>query len=226
MDALANTAQECGVAVVCGDTKVVERGSADGLFINTAGIGVPLAGYRPAPPQPGDRVLVSGTLGDHEAAIFQAREKLGHALDLRSDCAPLHSLVEAMLATAAYGVRVMRDPTRGGVGTVLNELVRGSGCAVVLDEAHLPVSTAVRGLCEIVGFDPLYLANEGKLVGIVAAAEAEALLGAMRQHPLGANAAVIGEVVKDPKERVYLRTTFGGSRVVAVPEGGQLPRIC
>jgi hydrogenase expression/formation protein HypE len=226
LDSLAATAKAAGVAVVCGDTKVVERGSADGLFINTAGIGVPIGDFRPTPPRPGDCVLVSGTLGDHEAAIFQAREKLGRDETLRSDCAPLNGLVAAMLAVGGSGVRVMRDATRGGVGTVLNELARGSGCSVRLDEERLPVSPQVRGLCEIVGFDPLYLANEGKLVCIAAPATAPTVLAAMRSHGLGANSAIIGEVVADAKERVYLQTGFGGSRVVSVPEGIQLPRIC
>ena len=225
LDSLAATAREAGVAVVCGDTKVVERGSADGLFINTAGIGVPTAGFRPTSPRPGDCVLVSGTIGDHEAAIFQAREQLGRCADLRSDCAPLNGLVAAMLGVGG-GVRVMRDATRGGLGTVLNELVRGSACSALLDDERLPVSPQVRGLCEIVGFDPLYLANEGKLLCIAAPAASAALLAAMQSHGLGANSAIIGEIVADPKERVYLRTGFGGSRVVSVPEGVQLPRIC
>jgi hydrogenase expression/formation protein HypE len=226
LDSLAATARDAGVAVVCGDTKVVEHGSADGLFINTAGIGVPSHDFRPALPRPGDVVLVSGTIGDHEAAIFQAREKLGRYPGLCSDCAPLNGLVAAMLDAGCAGVRVMRDATRGGVGTVLNELVRRSGCSVMLDEERLPLSPQVRGLCEIVGFDPLYLANEGKLVCIAAPEAAAALLGAMQSHGLGTNSASIGEVVADAKERVYLRTGFGGSRVVAVPEGIQLPRIC
>lgn len=226
LDSLAATAREAGVAVVCGDTKVVEHGSADGLFINTAGIGVPLHGFRPAAPRPGDCVLVSGTIGDHEAAIFQAREKLGRYEELCSDCAPLNGLVATMLGVDGNGVRVMRDATRGGVGTVLNELVRGSGCGIMLDEERLPVSPPVRGLCEIVGFDPLYLANEGKLLCLAAPAAAAALLAAMQSHGLGANSASIGEVVADAKERVYLRTGFGSSRVVSVPEGIQLPRIC
>jgi hydrogenase expression/formation protein HypE len=226
LDSLAATARQAGVAVVCGDTKVVEHGSADGLFINTAGIGMPVPGFRPTRPRPGDCILVNGTLGDHEAAIFQAREKLGRHEALCSDCAPLNGLVAAMLNADAGGVRMMRDATRGGVGTVLNELVRGSGCSAMLDEERLPVSAPVRGLCEIVGFDPLYLANEGKLVCIAAPATATALLAAMRAHGLGIDSAIIGEVVADTKERVYLRTGFGGSRVVSVPEGAQLPRIC
>jgi hydrogenase expression/formation protein HypE len=226
LDSLAATARECGVTVVCGDTKVVERGGADGLFINTAGIGIPVAGFNPAPPQARDRVLVSGTIGDHEAAIFQAREKLGVAAALRSDCAPLNSLTEAMLAAAAAGIRLMRDPTRGGVGTILNELLRGSGCGILLDEDRLPLRTEVRGLCEIVGFDPLYLANEGKLVCLAAADVAEDLLAVMRRHPDGRDAALVGEVVPDAREGVYLRTGFGSTRMVAVLEGAQLPRIC
>ena len=226
LDSLTATAREAGVAVVCGDTKVVEHGNADGLFINTAGIGVPLGDFRPSLPRAGDRVLVSGTIGDHEAAIFQAREKLGRYEGLCSDCAPLNGLVAALLAAGSQGVRIMRDATRGGVGTVLNELTHGSGCSIMLADEHIPLSAQVRGLCEIVGFDPLYLANEGKLVCIAAPEVAETVLAAMRGHALGAESAVIGEVVADAKERVYLCTGFGGSRVVAVPEGVQLPRIC
>jgi len=224
-DSIAAAARDAGVSVVCGDTKVVEAGGADGLFINTAGIGVPIAGYAPGPILHGDKVLVSGTIGDHEAAIFQARENLGRRLAIASDCASLHGLVAAMLATGV-AVRVMRDPTRGGIGAALNELLAGSGCSVELEEDAIPLREEVRGMCELVGFDPMYLANEGKLVCFAAAEGAAALLAAMKAHALGAGAAAIGEVAADGRERVYLRSGFGGSRIVAMPSGVQLPRIC
>jgi len=225
IDSIAKTAAEAGVGVVCGDTKVVERGGADGLFINTAGIGAPIDDYRPSNIQPGDKVIASGTIGDHEAAVFRAREDLGRHMNLESDCAPLHRLVAAMIS-AAPSIRVMRDPTRGGVGAVLNELIERTACSINIEEDAVPIRREVAGICELVGFEPLYLASEGRLVCIVAAGEAEALLAAMRAHPQGADAAVIGEVASDPHERVYLRTPFGGSRIVALPAGVQLPRIC
>ena len=225
ISSIAASAADAGVSVVCGDTKVVEHGSADGLFINTAGIGVPIGDYRLGKLRPGDSIIVSGTIGDHEAAIFQVRENLGRKMNLASDCAPLHDLVRKMLE-AAPAIRVMRDPTRGGVGAVLNELAAGTACSFSIDEDCVPIRQEVRGICELVGFDPIYLANEGKLVCIVAADDARAVLAAMRAHPLGKDAAVIGEVIADPRERVYLRSAFGGSRIVTMPTGVQLPRIC
>lgn len=225
IDSLAQAAADAGVSVVCGDTKVVESGSADGLFINTAGIGIPMNGFSPSAIRPGDKVLVSGTIGDHEAAVFRAREELGHNLTLDSDCAPLHDLVATMIG-AAGSIRVMRDPTRGGVGTVLNELAAGTGCSISVEEDALPIKREVLGMCELVGFDPIYLANEGKLVCIVAPDEADGLLAAMRAHPLGEAAAIIGDVTADRRERIYLRTAFGGSRIISLPTGVQLPRIC
>ncbi|NQT20082.1 MAG: hydrogenase expression/formation protein HypE [Planctomycetes bacterium] len=225
IDSLSEAAAEAGVSVVCGDTKVVERGSADGLFINTAGIGAPIDGFSPSAIQPGDKVIISGTIGDHEAAVFRAREELGHKLTLDSDCAPLHDLVATMLS-AAGSIRVMRDPTRGGVGAVLNELAAHTACSIRVEEAALPIKPEVLGMCELVGFDPIYLANEGKLVCIVSSADTDALLAAMQAHPLGKDAAIIGEVTADERERIYLRTAFGGSRIVSLPTGVQLPRIC
>ena len=225
IDSLAQAAAEAGVSVVCGDTKVVESGSADGLFINTAGIGIPMDDFSPSAIQPGDKVLVSGTIGDHEAAVFRAREELGRNLPLDSDCASLHDLVATMIG-AAGSIRVMRDPTRGGVGAVLNELAAGTACSISVEEDALPIKREVLGMCELVGFDPIYLANEGKLVCIVGADEADVLLAAMRAHPLGEAAAIIGDVTADRHERIYLRTAFGGSRVISLPTGVQLPRIC
>jgi len=226
IDSLAKTAAEAGVSVVCGDTKVVERGGADGVFINTAGIGAPLAKFRQNPIQPGDKVIANGTIGDHEAAIFRAREKLGRQMELNSDCAPLHGLVGAIVDAAAGGVRVMRDPTRGGVGAVLNELAEGSKCSFTVQEDDIPVRNEVRGICELVGFDVMYLANEGKVVCVVSDDAAGAVLDAMRAHPLGVDAAIIGEVTDDTRERVYLASGFGGRRIVSLPTGVQLPRIC
>ena len=225
IDSIAAASAEAGVSVACGDTKVVERGSADGLFINTAGIGVPVNGFRPGKLQPKDKVLVSGTIGDHEAAIFRARENLGRKLTLSSDCASLHDLTATMIA-AAGSIRVMRDPTRGGLGAVLNELVSGTNCGISIEEDAIPIRREVLGICELVGFDPIYLANEGKLVCIAGADEADILLAAMRAHPQGADAAIIGEVTPDANERVLLRTAFGGSRMISLPTGVQLPRIC
>jgi len=225
LDSLAAEAARAGVSVVCGDTKVVERGGADGLFINTAGIGAPLDGFAPSPVRAGDAVLVSGSIGEHEAAVFQAREGVCRHLELESDCAALHELVAAMIE-AAPCIHAMRDPTRGGLGAVLNELVGGTGCGILLDEAAVPVSEAVMGVCELAGFDPLYLACEGRLVCIAPADDAARLLATMRAHPLGAGAAVIGQVLDDPAERVRLRTAFGGGRIIPMPSGVQLPRIC
>jgi len=226
LDSIAKTASEAGVSVVCGDTKVVERGGADGLFINTAGIGAPLENFRQSAIQPGDKVIVNGTIGDHEAAIFRAREKLGRQMVLNSDCAPLHELVASMVDAAGGGVRVMRDPTRGGVGAVLNELANGSKCSFTIQEDDIPIRNEVRGICELVGFDVMYLANEGKVVCVVSDGAAGAVLDAMRAHPLGRDAAIIGELTDDTRERVYLASGFGGRRIVSLPTGGQLPRIC
>ena len=225
VSSIAATAAAAGVSVVCGDTKVVERGGADGLFINTAGIGAALAGYRAGSVGPGDVILVSGTIGDHEAAVFRVREQLGRKLDISSDCAPLNGLVEAMIA-AAPSIRVMRDPTRGGVGAVLNELAGGTGCSFNINEEAIPIRDEVRGMCELVGFEPIYLANEGKIVCIAPAEAAGELLAAMRAHPLGRNAAIIGQVLADRRERVFMQSPYGGCRIISMPAGTQLPRIC
>lgn len=224
-DAMAATARAVGVEIVTGDTKVVERGSADGLFINTAGVGERCDGYEPAPSQAGDAVLVSGPVGDHEAAIFQAREQVARKLDIESDCAALWPLVEALLPHGR-GIRVMRDPTRGGLATVACELAAQGGQSIELDEAAVPVRPTVRGLCELVGFDPLYMANEGRVVVVAAPDVADGVLHAMQAHPLGAEAAIIGRVLDEPKGRCYLRTAVGGSRVLRMLAAGQLPRIC
>ena len=221
-------AQRAGVAVATGDTKVVERGKGDGVYLSTAGVGVLAVGRElsPAAIRPGDRVIVSGTLGDHGMAIMIARGGLELEVDLQSDTAPLHELALGLLEAAGDGVRCLRDPTRGGVATVLNELALGAEVGVVLDEAALPVRPEVNGACEILGIDPLYVANEGKLVAIVAPERTEAALAALRSQPLGAQAAVVGEVRGEPPGMVLLETAFGGSRVVDMLAGDPLPRIC
>lgn len=220
-------ARQAGVQLVTGDTKVVDRGSADGLYITTAGIGLVPAGAELGAHlvRPGDQVLVSGTIGDHGMAVMLARGDLALDAPFSSDTAPLTDLVAALLA-AAPSVRWMRDPTRGGVGTVCNELAHDTQLAVVLDEADIPVAPAVGGACDILGIDPLYVANEGKLVAVVPPEQADAALAAMRRHPLGTAAARIGDIRDDPPGIVVLRTAFGGTRIVDMLVGDPLPRIC
>jgi hydrogenase expression/formation protein HypE len=224
---MAEAARSAGVSVVTGDTKVVGRGAADGLFITTAGVGLIPPGCELGPERvrPGDAVLVSGTIADHGMAVMLARGDLALEADIRSDTAPLGGLVEALFA-AAPSTRWMRDPTRGGLGTVCNELARATDLAVVLDETRIPIDPAVAASCELLGIDPLYVANEGKLVAIVPADEAEAALTALRADPLGARAAAIGEIRDDPAGVVVLLTTFGGTRIVDMLVGDPLPRIC
>ena len=220
-------ARRAGVAIVAGDTKVVERGKADGVFITTAGVGVLERDLVLAPQQvrPGERVIVSGSIGDHGMAIMIARGDLELESDLRSDTAPVHELAAALL-DATDEVRWLRDPTRGGVATVLAELALAAEVGVVLEEAALPITDEVNGACEILGIDPLYVANEGKLVAVVGPEGVEAALAALKAHPLGAGAALIGEVRADPSGMVLLDTAFGGSRVVDMLAGDPLPRIC
>ena len=225
---MRRAADAAGVAVVAGDTKVVELGKGDGVFVTTTGIGlverdVELSSQRVVP---GDRVLVSGTIGDHGIAVLVARGGLELETDLESDTAPLNGLVETLLEAAGPGVRWLRDPTRGGVATTLNELALDSELSVVLDESTLPIRPSVAGACEILGLDALYVANEGKLVAILAPETADVALGAVRGHPLGADAALIGEVRQAPAGMVFLETAFGGSRVVDMLVGDPLPRIC
>ncbi len=224
---MAQAAAQAGVSIVTGDTKVVDTGSADGLYITTAGIGIVPAGRRLAADlvRPGDVVLVSGTLADHGVAVMLARGDLDLEADVESDTAPLGALVEALLA-AAPDTRWLRDPTRGGVGTVCNELAADAGVAVVLQEAALPLRRPVVGACDLLGIDPLYVANEGKLVAVVPAAQAQDALAAMRAHPLGADAAVIGRIAAEPERIVLLETSFGGTRIVDMLVGDPLPRIC
>lgn len=224
---MAAASRAAGVPVVAGDTKVVERGKADGVYISTTGVGVVPEGVAVGGgrARPGDRVLVSGTLGDHGVAILSAREDLGFDTELCSDSAPLHGLVAALLE-AAPGVRCLRDPTRGGLAAALHELARQSGVGMRLREADLPVREEVRGACEILGLDPLNAANEGKLVAVCPPEAAPALLAAMRGHPLGRAAAEIGEVTADERGFVEMETAFGGTRLVDWLYGEQLPRIC
>jgi hydrogenase expression/formation protein HypE len=220
-------ARAAGVMVVTGDTKVVERGKADRLFINTAGIGtvpagVDISGERA---RPGDAILVSGTMGDHGVAIMAHRAGLEFETTIVSDSAALNGLV-ADLVAAAPGLHVLRDPTRGGLAATLNEICHQSGVGMRLDEAAIPIRPDVLGACELLGLDPLNVANEGKLVAIAPAADRDRLLAAMRAHPLGADAMVIGEVIADHQRFVRMATRIGGERIVDWLAGEQLPRIC
>lgn len=225
---MAQAATEAGVAIVTGDTKVVQRGKADGLFINTAGVGLMRGSWLLGQTQlqPGDRVLLSGPVGDHGIAIMMAREALEIETDVQSDTAPLHTLVASMLQAAGDGVHCLKDPTRGGVATALNEMALGSEVSIALDENAVPVHPEVRGACEILGLDPLTIANEGKLLAIVTSEVEEKALAAMRAHPLGREAVVIGTVQAEPAGLVFLRTDIGGMRVLDMLVGDPLPRIC
>ena len=224
---MQRVAVEAGVKIVTGDTKVVERGAADKLFINTTGIGVvpPDVAISAANARAGDVVIVNGYLGDHGTAILIARQQLALQSDVASDCQPLGTLVVAMLL-ACPGIHCLRDATRGGVATVLNEFAQSSQVAIRIIETALPLREEVKGACEILGLDPLYLANEGKLVAIVPQPDAQRVLAAMRAHPAGTHSAIIGEVFDDPKGVVVLHTGFGGQRIVDMLVGEQLPRIC
>jgi hydrogenase expression/formation protein HypE len=224
---MARAAKAAGVPIVTGDTKVVERGKGDGIFITTTGVGVvpdgvDIAAHRA---RPGDAVLLSGSIGDHGTAVLSKRENLAFETEIVSDSAALHGLVADMVA-AVPGIHVMRDPTRCGLAAVLNEIARESGVGVVVREDAIPIATEVRGACELLGLDPLYVANEGKLVAFCAAGDAERLLAAMRAHPLGGGAAIIGQVIEDADGFVQMQTTFGGNRIVDWLAGEQLPRIC
>lgn len=227
VQSMAEAAKAAGVPVVTGDTKVVERGKGDGVFITTTGVGVVRPGNELSGrnAQAGDVILVSGTLGDHGMAIMAERESLGFESPIVSDSAALHGLIAAMRASGAE-IHVLRDPTRGGLATTLNEIAKQSAVGMMLQEKALPVKPAVEAACEFLGLDPLYVANEGKLVAICAEADAERLLAAMRGHPLGADAAIIGSVHADDHHFVQMTTAFGGRRIVDWLSGEQLPRIC
>ncbi|MBL9089524.1 MAG: hydrogenase expression/formation protein HypE [Planctomycetia bacterium] len=225
---MRDAALRVGVPIVTGDTKVVDRGKGDGVYVNTAGIGVVPDGVEIAPARvrAGDRVLLSGGIALHGIAILSVREGLAFEAAIESDSAPLHDLVAAVLAAGGPGVHVMRDPTRGGVASATNELAFAAGVGMVLDERAVPVREDVRGACELLGLDPLYVANEGKLLAIVAPDVADAVLAAMRGHPLGREAAVVGEVTRGPAGRVTVRSRVGGTRLLDMMSGEQLPRIC
>jgi hydrogenase expression/formation protein HypE len=224
---MATAAVAAGVTLVTGDTKVLPRGAADGLYITTAGVGMIPVGRELSVTsvRPGDKVLLSGTLADHGMAVMLARGDLGLEADIRSDTAPVSGAVAAVLA-AAPGTRWMRDPTRGGLGTVCNELAADAGVAVILDEEALPVRPVVQGACDLLGIDPVYVACEGKFTAIVPADEADAALAALRAHPLGRDACVIGEIRDEPAGVVAVRNAFGGTRIVGLLVGDPLPRIC
>ncbi|MBY0430484.1 MAG: hydrogenase expression/formation protein HypE, partial [Rhodospirillales bacterium] len=224
---MAEASKAAGVPIVTGDTKVVEKGKGDGIFITTTGIGmvpegIEISGDRA---RPGDTILISGSMGDHGIAVMSKRENLGFEADILSDSAALHRLVAAMVE-AVPAIHCLRDPTRGGLATTLNEMAAQSGVGMMIRESAIPVKEPVRGACELLGLDPLYVANEGKLIAICAAEDASLLLETMRAHPLGADAAVIGSVIEDRHHFVQMETAFGGSRVVDWLAGEQLPRIC
>ncbi|MBI3462783.1 MAG: hydrogenase expression/formation protein HypE [Planctomycetes bacterium] len=227
VDSMRAACDEAGVSLVTGDTKVVDRGKADKVFITTSGIGLVPDERRlsVSNARPGDRVLVSGTMGDHGIALMSVREGLEFETVLESDCAPLHDLARAMLE-AAPDIRWMRDPTRGGLSSALNELAAASQVGVRIAEPAIPVRPEVRAACELLGLDPLYVANEGKLIAVAPPEDAERLLAAMHAHPLGRNAAIIGEIMDDHPGMVVQTSLIGGTRVVAMLAGEQLPRIC
>ncbi|WP_119458723.1 hydrogenase expression/formation protein HypE [Rhodospirillaceae bacterium SYSU D60014] len=224
---MAETAKGAGVRIVTGDTKVVHKGACDKLFITTSGVGIIREDIRLGVDlaHPGDAVLVNGLFGDHGAAILEARGEMALETPIASDCAPLHDLIATLLA-AAPGARCLRDATRGGVATVLNEIAEASDVGIEIDEEHLPVREEVRGFCEILGLDPLYLANEGKIVAVIPPEESEAALAAMRAHHLGERATIIGWITDGEPGRVVMRTVLGGQRIVDMLVGEQLPRIC
>jgi hydrogenase expression/formation protein HypE len=229
VESMAAASRACGVPIVTGDTKVVEKGKGDGVFISTTGLGVVPAGrdIGGANARPGDAVLLSGSIGEHGVAVLSQRESLQFETSIESDSAALHTLVAAMLAAVPDGtVHVLRDPTRGGLATTLNEIAQQSGVGMLLQEAAIPVLPQVAAACELLGLDPLYIANEGKLVAIVAPEAARAVLAAMRAHPLGQRAAQIGQVSEDANRFVQMNTAFGGRRVVDWLSGEPLPRIC
>jgi hydrogenase expression/formation protein HypE len=228
VESMARAAETAGVQVVTGDTKVVQRGKADGVYINTAGVGVfdRDVTLSAANATPGDAVIVSGPIGDHGVTIMLARGELDIESDIESDTAPMNGLVAALLDAVPEGVRCLRDATRGGVATILNEVAVASNVAVVIDETAVPVHAEVRGASEILGIDPLYVACEGRMVAIVDGDAADTALAALRSHPLGADAAVVGRVKDDPPTLVLLKTEFGGTRIVDMLIGDPLPRIC
>ena len=228
VEAMAQAAATAGVKIVTGDTKVVERGHGDGCYINTAGVGLLRPGITVGPhrAQPGDAILVSGTIGDHGMAIMSVREGLEFESEIRSDCAALNGMIADVLAAASAAVHAMRDPTRGGLASTLNEISQSSGVGVEIDEPSLPVRPQVQSACELLGLDPVYVANEGKAVFFVAPEAAEQVLAVLRAHPLGRDAARIGRVTAEHKRMLVARTAMGANRVIPTQIGEQLPRIC
>jgi len=228
VQSMQQAAQAVGVPIVTGDTKVVDRGKGDGVFINTTGLGLIPTGVRVSPQRvrPGDVVLINGAIAVHGIAIMSVREGLEFETTLESDSAPLHELVSTVLEESGERVHALRDPTRGGLASTLNEIAIQARAGILLNETSIPVWEQVRGACEILGLDPLYVANEGKVLAIVAPEVADRVLAVMRQHPLGQEAAIIGEVVEEHPGKVFLRSRIGGMRVVDMISGEQLPRIC
>lgn len=228
LTSMAVNANKLGVAIVTGDTKVVPRGKGDGIYINTAGIGVIERTWPMGQNllEPGDKVLVSGSVGDHGIAVMLSREGLDMESDVQSDTAALYGLVHALFDAVGSGVHALKDPTRGGVATTLNEMAVSSGVAIKVFEREVPVKDAVRGACEILGLDPLTIANEGKLLAVVSSHDADKALAAMRRHPDGKSARIIGEVQERPDGMVFLETVLGGTRVLDMLVGDPLPRIC
>lgn len=227
VESMAEAADKAGVRIVTGDTKVVERNAADKIFINTAGVGYLLDNFPKGihTIEDGDVVIVSGTIGDHGVAIYAGREGINIDTDISTDCACVFPLVEIALKISD-SIRVMRDPTRGGLGTTLNEFVHGTKFCIEIEEQKIPIRDGVRGVCELLGFDPLYLANEGKMVMLVKEKDAQNLVDELRKHPLGTNSAIIGRVNQKYSGRIYLKTVTGGERIVDMPMSDMLPRIC
>lgn len=222
---ITETSKKAGVKIVCGDTKVVEKGACDEIFINTSGIGIvsnklDISGHNA---RPGDIVIISGTIAEHGIAVLNARQELGLTGHLKSDVAPLNNLVEKMLE--AGKIHAMRDPTRGGLATTLNEIAEQSNVGIELEEKKIPIKKSVKIACALLGLDPLYIANEGKLIAVVNEKDAQKILSAMKKHKLGKNSEIIGKIIKKPKG-VYFKTKIGGSRILQMLDGDQLPRIC
>ncbi len=227
MKSIGEAADEAGVSIATGDTKVVNKGSADRLFITTAGVGMVPEGIEisGANARPGDKVILSGPIGNHGIAVISSREGLRFSSPVRSDCAPLNAMVEHMLE-ASRDIRCLRDPTRGGLATTLNEIARQSNAGILINEADIPVEDGVRGACEMLGFDPLYVANEGKLIAIVKADQSGIIVDAIKKDKYGRNAAIIGEITAEHRTRVAMRTPIGATRIVDMLSGELLPRIC
>lgn len=224
---MRSAADEAGIRIVAGDTKVVQKGKADGLYITTSGLGIISEGVKISGDlaRPGDAVILSGSIGDHGIAVLSARSDLGFEMDLQSDVAPVSDLVQRILQVTQE-IHVLRDPTRGGVATTLNEIARQSNVCIQIDEEKIPVKTVVRSACELYGFDPLYIANEGKFIAIAPAHSAEKILEVMQAHPLGKEAAIIGKVIAQPSKTVLMKTAFGTLKMLDMLSGELLPRIC